>query len=275
MNAVPIATTLPGAAFRNRETLERSSVIRQVALRALKELALALAITLICLPFTASGAWVVMGSIAMAGIAVNAIIHWATIYIFRSKIDRMLGLATRSGIFFFSAGTHGSTLIHESGHCLMANRLFQSRAKIQLFPFEGGCTSYSARTMTSIGQKLGYRRSTFLITLAGPALAILAATISLIAGLALRTSHPEAASLCIGFALFVFFGHAKYAYSGLSAPLSELGHDFVRLKAFGIHPLAACAAIVAIPIIIIAGYAIGQYLKANPASSETAVRTGL
>ena len=61
MTAAPIASSFPAIIRPDREKLDQSSVIRQVALLALKDLALALAITLICTPFTASGAWVMMG----------------------------------------------------------------------------------------------------------------------------------------------------------------------------------------------------------------------
>ena len=108
--------------------------------------------------------------------------------------------------------------------------------------------------MTSLGHRLGYRHSIFVITLAGTALALLASSITLIAGLALHNNHPHASLYLTTIGIYSFLEHAQYALSALWISPAELGHDFVRLMTLGLHPTVATVAIISIPIIITVGY---------------------
>jgi hypothetical protein len=234
---------------RSLSKAELASHVKTIALRALKELALALIMTAISIPFIASSSVSLMTmGIAVSGIALIAAIHFTSLCMI--KHNRMPWTRSLCGYIFNAANPCPPVLMHECGHFGAATLFFQGKHRMQIHPFNGGLTKFYVSKLTSLGQKIGYRNSIFLITLAGTALALTAASVALIAGLSLRRSHPTASSYLIGAGILPFFHHASYALSTFSASPNNLGHDFMRLWTFGIHPLAALTVIVAIPVII-------------------------
>ena len=232
----------------------QSPEINRIAMRALTELGIALALTLICFPFIPKGMITVMIAISIGSWAVNTITHIFAHLLRMGRPEHLLVKAFCSSNFYRASGSNAMILIHESGHASAAKILFGGSPSIRILPFVGGWTSHPTKALTSLGQKLGYRRSMFLISLAGPALALLASSITLIAGMLLRDSCPNASTYLIGVGLYEFLNHAEYAYSALSTTPDHLGHDFVRLKTFGINPIAATISIIAIPILILTGF---------------------
>jgi len=228
-----------------------SKRIQQIAIPILTELAIAIALTAICIPFVST--WTVAIGM-LAGCLVMAIIN--SLLTSQKIIDKKFQSLPNSSrvINFYCLGAmNTTTLIHETGHFCAAKILFEGNPKIRIQPFSGGWTKWSSQHLTSLGRQLGYRKSMFWITLAGPALALLTASVILIAGLILRNSYPEASFYLIGLGLLPILEHAEYALSALWTPPMDLGHDFVRLKTFGIHPIAAVITILSIPIILILG----------------------
>jgi hypothetical protein len=195
-----------------------------------------------------------MIAISIGSWAINTITHLAARLLRRGRPEHFLVKAFCSSNFYRASGTNAMILIHESGHASAAQLLFSGQPSINIIPFVGGWTNHPAKALTDLGQKAGYRRSMFLISLAGPALALLASSIALIAGLLLRDCCPNASPYLIGMGLYEFLNHAEYAYSALSTTPDHLGHDFVRLKTFGINPIAATITIAAIPVLILTGF---------------------
>jgi hypothetical protein len=260
-------------ALRSARQIETSAPsrlpeIKKIAIQALSELAWAIALSALCIPFvaSASAAFIVFG-VAVGSIAVNTIVHIAIKILFNKfRSENFFVKSLRCSHFYHFSVLNPMVVVHESGHYTAARLLFGGEPTIRLIPFVGGWTSYSTKSLTKLGQKVGYRNSIFLISLAGPALGTLASCIALIAGLILRHSHPEISPYLIAIGLCECFSHAEYAFSALSSAPDNLGHDFVRLKTFGIHPLAAAATILALPVIIILGFLLFEK-KSIPASS--------
>ncbi len=220
---------------------------------------MALALTVACFPFVSGSMIAMMIGISIAGVAVNTILRIAVRSLLKRRSENFLEKAFYSSNFYRASGTNAMILIHETGHLSASQLCFGGPASIHIMPYVGGWTSHATKPFTNLGQILGYRRSMFFISLAGPALAILASSIALIAGLMLRDSCPNASPYLIGMGLFEFLNHAQYAYSARSLTPAQVGHDFVRLKGFGINPIAAALTIVAIPIFILMGFLIRDW----------------
>ena len=246
----------------NCETVfSRHPVVRQVALRTLKELAIAIASITICLPFVASTSGIAIIIAAyIISIAVNTILHSISLNA-KDQLVRTSAQLYKSTSFAL-ANSNVGILVHEAGHYYCAKKLITGKPSIELIPFQGGATSYGGK-LTSLGKKLGWKKTDFLITLAGPSLAILVATIAFVAGLALLHSHPQSGSDLLAYGSMEFLNHSFYALSALWTPACELSHDFICLQTFGIHPLAACIVIVSIPIILCLGYSMIRYVQHN------------
>jgi hypothetical protein len=261
------ASSLREEEFHVKETQKSSSrdaAISQVACRALKELAIGLAGVALCSQFVFGGSSLIMLMVAVSitSVIVNAFIHWFSLTKVKNDEPVLPLFSVLRSLFFYTASISNLTiLIHEAGHLFCAKKLFLGKHSIKLIPFLGGLTQFWTGRFTSLGLKIGYQYSLFLITLSGPLLAILAATVALTVGLLLRHSHFQTSSDMIIAGLMVFLEHAQYALSALWASEKDLGHDFVSLKAFGIHPLVGCAVILAIPTIICLGFLIKEHLN--------------
>jgi len=143
------------------------------------------------------------------------------------------------------------TLIHELGHALAATNLYKNaRVFIEIYPFEGGTTSYSISHLNSLGCIIGKTQARFFTTISGPLLSLVFSSILLKASTQIKKDTPQLSYYLESSALMNFYTNANYAFSALKAPL-ELSHDFVYLSAVGIHPLVATIIIIAIPIFIL------------------------
>jgi hypothetical protein len=148
--------------------------------------------------------------------------------------------------------THG-VLIHEIGHTLAASLFFRTEGlKIEIYPFlKGGATSFKIMGLTRLGKWLGEERSFIVMVAAGPAFAILDATVLLGIAHLVKEKHPKLHLNLISIAVMRIFTHVLYAISALKLTGADLeGHDFYILwKKAGIHPRAAAVAMVAIPLL--------------------------
>ncbi len=161
----------------------------------------------------------------------------------------------------FQAQT-ANVLIHESGHALAANLLFKTKnTTVTVQPWGAGFTSYILKGFTSLGAKLGYAGSDLVVTAAGTGLAVGVSAVALGIGLGVEKMAPETSKYLISSAVINVITHAYYALSALWTSSASLGHDFVQLALYGIHPAVAVIGIIAIPLIVRTGFAIYEYIK--------------
>ncbi len=147
--------------------------------------------------------------------------------------------------------THG-VLIHEIGHALATSLFFKTAwLKIEIFPFEGGGTSFKIIGLTRLGKWMGQEQSYFMMVAGGPAFAILDATILLGIAHLVKDKHPKLHLDLICTAVIRVTWHVGYALSALKAVGEGIeGHDFYYLwKKAGIHPRVAAVVMVAIPVL--------------------------
>lgn len=224
--------------------------IKTIALKCLAEFGLSLA-----------GAFLV-GTFAAApigaGLAVQAaLVQLGVNFVFRgagSFISFSLGDWMASFSFAHFTGYNIQSLLHETGHAATAFMLYKNpRPMIELYPFEGGTTQYSKTQLSWFGKKISPPNRTFLLTVSGAGLTLLISSWLLALGVYLRKKHPNLSRYLISWGVLDFFQHATYAYSALKTPQWALNHDFVRLRVFGIHPLAATITLICLPILIVLG----------------------
>lgn len=229
--------------------LEKKSIsknrITKIAQHAFAEFITGALLITSCIPFFSLASCAIPMILSSAIVSIyNASIEWAT------KDQKCLSSVIKTTKFYQNSASQTMTLIHEVGHYSTARMLFKGTPKITLIPYGGGWTSYSSRFLSSIGMKLGYRRSIFLITLAGPFLALLVASILLVTGVIFRENLPKLSPYLIGIGVLESLRHARYAISALWTPKSRIEHDFVRLRTFGIHPINATIFCLLLPTII-------------------------
>ena len=87
----------------------------------------------------------------------------------------------------------------------------------------------------------------------GPAFTLLVSSVLLAVGLAIRHTRPAFAKYLIVWSGIDFLYHAQYALAALYTEPWNLTHDFVHLTVFGLNPIVASIAILAIPIVICGG----------------------
>ena len=261
----------------NLVRLDRNEIIKKIAIQALTELAVSLAIGLVVCTFTASfGALFIITGVAIQCIF-NIFVRCVGVYAAQKALengpntDQFLRIAKVAFLiapwnFALFTAMNGQTLIHEAGHALMANAVYKNaNTQIQIFPFLGGSTRFNPGELSSFGKKLGENRSLMLVTAAGPFLSLAVSSVSLASSLFMKEKHPRVSKYMQAAAINDFVTHAVYAFSALYTSPSKLSHDFVRLATFGIHPLAATAAIVAVPILITLGaQAIKEKIQQHP-----------
>jgi hypothetical protein len=237
----------------------RSRDICKVAIQSLKELAIALAAVAVCIPFAANSAAIgLLIGCSAAGVVLNTGIRYLQQRLTDEKLDAELTRYARSMIFSLGSSIHTTTLIHESGHFLGAKLLLQGTPKIQINPYATSYTSFSTGALTSLGTRLGTSSSILALTIAGPALAVLAGTIAIVAGMILRKSHPDVAAYMAGTGALNIVTHVQYACSALPSSATTQSNDFVRMKSYGIHPLAACGVMIALPVISTLGVVLAE-----------------
>jgi len=102
-----------------------------------------------------------------------------------------------------------------------------------------------------------------IVTLMGPSCSLLISAIAIAVGYVIKNKFPELGGYLIGVGRGDFYTHSFYALTALTAAPGPKGHDFLRLRAYGVHPLASAIAILAIPFLL--------HLSSRP-SSGTAPR---
>lgn len=247
---LPKCKLLPFSSFFD----DKAHVLLDVFKRTVFDATLIVGLTCITATFTATSVGVnVLIVYAASTIAINLLCRLGNAYwktqneqndpSFLSKFP-----ALNSSLFFQATG---GVLVHECGHALAANLLLKNGLiKIVWTSLFSGATYFSAQALSRMGSIIGLNASIFCIVLAGPLAGVVTGASAMAVGLGLRKSHPELSSYfkMIGIAAIVH--HALYALSALSQPMDCLSHDFVMLWHFGIHPIAAAVAIIALPILI-------------------------
>jgi len=240
------------------EVLDQRAIIRDVAKRCLVELGVSLAIGAVSFFFTAS---LLHGALLFAAIAVQTICNAALRYARalaerepQSEESRKIAAACAylcPTTFAYLTAVNAQSLIHESGHAAAASLLFkEANPQITLTPCLGGLTRYSATHLSALGQKVGRSKTLLLVTLMGPVSTLFVSAVAMAVGLAIGGKFPELGTYLEGVGRGNFYAHAFYAVTALLSSPPSSAHDFVRLGSYGIHPLAAAIAILAVPILI-------------------------
>lgn len=242
-------------------------IIRKIAIASLKELALALAFAALTCLFVATLAEVsVLISAAITLVAINTLIRaYGAFCSYRISVSR--NKETFAYKFFYTSTricqyatpytfsildqTTRDVMVHEMGHAVAATTLFQNaNPRIQITPFSGGVTHYFGNRLTKIGAFFGHRDSGLIVAAAGPAFAVATSTVHLVVAHRIRNSRPTVSRYLQATAIRSVYSHVRYALSALSIKSYMPGHDFVVLRAGGIHPLAAVVAMIGLPLIV-------------------------
>ena len=255
----------------NAQASFTSDCVKNVAVALLKELVVCvpLGLAVASLVQTASGVSLITGAM-LVQIAVSLVFHSLATLISQKKKGRaeetlsLFQWITGFNVAIFT-GCNAQTLLHESGHALAALCVYKNgRPRIEIYPFVGGITRYYKGSLTPFGKKIGAAASTCLITASGPAITLLVSLTLFTIGLAIQKTHPRLAKYLVSWGVVDFIEHAGYACSAMREKPSKLSHDFVHLSLFGLHPIAASVAIVAIPALIWVG--ITWYQQEKPAT---------
>ena len=237
---------------------EQQLIIQDVAKRCLIELAVSLIIATASCFFTAT---LLHGTLLFAAIAVqtvcNAALRYAGAIAARAPDCPESQWILKGSSYFcttafaYLTAVNAQTLIHEGGHALTANLLFQNaNPRNILTPCMGGMTRFNTTHLTSLGEKIGRNGALFITTIVGPAATLLVSGIAMVVGFVVQAKFPELAYYLIGVGRGDFYAHSFYALTALSSSPPTTSHDFVRLRTYGIHPLASAIAILAAPFLI-------------------------
>lgn len=266
----------------------KSNLIKEIVKKTLIELAVALA-------FTAAACFFVATPIGMAtlllcsiaAIAINIILRSVNAYCINrlyllkydnspAALEKKARFQMISNFLQYLVPTSFSTLVdantrelivHEGGHALAAQILVKNpNPRITINPLQGGQTTYRIGALSKVGEFFGRENSKLLIAAGGPALAVGAATVAFGTSYALRKSNPELSRYLRVIAIDSIVQHAFYAVSALWTSAARTSHDFVRLMAGGIHPIAAAVSIIALPLIVRIGFFIYDKVKEKAAA---------
>jgi len=226
-------------------TPPRTSPFVEVALRALRELALSVSLGAVCCLFTA------MPLILWGGIA----LQWMTNTALRIALVAM-GYPpdnwVTAAITALGSLLNPQILLHELGHALAASRLLEKcHPTIKLFPYIGGSTLFKVSRPTPLGKTLGETNIRPLIAGAGPLLSLSFSVVQWLFAAQLFSHAPELRRMLTMASLINFAFHALYAMSAIAAPAQYLENDFVVLKLAGFSPIIATIALLAIPLMLL------------------------
>jgi hypothetical protein len=249
-------------------------VVENIAKRTFTELAVSLALAGFCCCFVASAGITTL----LTGVAVQTIVNlvlrsYVGYHDYKSQSDPvnhvMPTFAKWLGATSFAWGSaiNVQTIVHEAGHAIAIKAfLANAHPKIILLAYRAGVTLWKGvKEVTTLGKLIGRENIQPIIAGAGPALTLALSTVMLGAGLATTDSSPEISRMLIVAALTDFCTHVVYALTAITTNTGNLSHDFVALwQLAGIHPITAAIAIGAIPIVMIAGYAIYRFRKCGP-----------
>jgi hypothetical protein len=245
------------SSLKNRE----NEIVQKIAVQTLGELALSIAIGAVCSTFVATPAGISFIAIGLVvqtivNLAIRILVGYAEYQAAEDPDYEPPELVRWLAPTVFAAATlsNGQTVIHEAGHALAANALLKNgNASIHLLPYLGGYTTFSPRSLSELGHKVGAENVMTLVSAAGPALTLSLSSVGLATGLALENEAPEISRMLIVAALIDFLTHAVYALSALVSDPANFSHDFVSLWTAGLHPVTATVIIVAIPTLILLG----------------------
>ena len=144
-------------------------------------------------------------------------------------------------------------LIHEIGHALTALFFFKiDQLKIVIKPFEGGYNKISYFGLTKCGELIGEHWSYIAWKGGGPLFDILQTTLLISAAHKFRKTHPELKSYLRHIALQNVICSIFYALSALTVSSQKSqSHDYFQLwKRAGIPPIVSAITMVAVPVIV-------------------------
>lgn len=285
--AVPISNFSPIAFKAN--CAERDRLIKQVALAALKELAVSFAFATATMFFVATPMSIALLFIsALVIVAFNTAVRSAPVYFnYQLFLHRDLGnddIRTRElkrekrlefelwrnrfqsiadwccpATFCILDTNTRDVLTHECGHAIATLAVYQNpQPQIQVKPFDGGLfssgvTRYYPQQLSKIGESIGRNSADMIVAGAGAGFALLFSAIFIILSHKFSRSKDESQKqlgrYLLCMAITSIFRHAMYALSALTIKGPSKGHDFVKLAAGGIHPIVAVVVQIAIPLL--------------------------
>jgi len=237
---------------------ELQSLVKDVAKRCLIELAVSLAIGTTAAFFTTTSVhqMVIFAAISVQTVS-NAALRLADALASKMpecKETQWIRSASRylcTTMFSYLTAFNAQILIHESGHAIAATWLFQdANPEITFTPCLGGITRFSTTHLSYWGEKIGKSNAILVATLMGPACSLLVSAVAIAVGYASQGKFPELGYYLIGVGKGDFVAHSAYAMAALSSSPSSQAHDYVRLRTFGIHPIASTIVLIAIPTLI-------------------------
>lgn len=249
----PIALTPPAENVQaNRQTPTATELTARVAKEILLHTAYALLLVGLAYPFTASVAIPTLVSSLVYSLAASLLFKsLSAICIYANQRGSIVHLESW-GFDLLSFATIDlfvrQTLVHEMGHYTAASLLYvDANPHISLLPGVGGNTTAYLGELSPLGELLGSKVSKILFHAGGPLFGTALAIADLYAAYRLQSSHPEISGRLVACALINVVYHTSYALSAFSS--SAKGHDFCRLAALGVHPVAAAVCIVAVPLL--------------------------
>lgn len=270
----------PSSATRRPSNEEiPKNLFRQAALNTLVEICAISLITRVCSQFAATPemkAYFIRKAVTVAGINFLARSVAAVARYLKSKhawIKPYCSVAEYLAPVNFALKFHWGTtsgLIHESGHAAAFFLLTKNiQVQIAANDFDVWETTpifgiYS--DISSLGKYLGATHFRFTSIAGGTVAHLIAAQVALIFGLRVKKSYPEFSKYLILSATTSIFTEA---FDALYPLFGEKPSDFFQLwKEFGIHPIAAAAAIVSLPTITTVAY-----LVLKPKKLESRAKT--
>jgi hypothetical protein len=244
----------------------KSSIIKSIALGALRELAISLALVGITCFFVATSEGVaLLLTLALITTIVHTVLRSAASYFhYQEHVSKVEG-SPESGRVYKALSSFLRTLfpaplalldcttrdvvVHELGHAVAASALFQNASpSITVYPLMGGATSYHDNELTSFGKFIGAKNAERIVSGAGAGAAVLFSTASLLYAKNHCEDNSELQMYLTATATHSIVQHVIYALSAFWAPFN-MGHDFISLWVYGIDPITAATAIVAAPVI--------------------------
>lgn len=266
-----------------------SELVKKVAKRSLIELAVSLSFTGITILFVP--AFIGTGSLVaftLAVVALNTFLRMGCAAI-EYKVHQLKNIQTPEARLFshrltflgkiiswiapynFSLldETTRNVLVHEAGHAMAASSVYKNaRPRIEVYPFKGGATSFCPKELTKFGKYLGWKNADLLVSGAGAGISMIAALASIIAAHKMD-KNSEVRKYLIMTAISTIVQHIFYAFTALWTSPENLGHDFIALWRHNIHPLAAVATMIALPLITFGGLYFLDQLKEKATQSIT------
>lgn len=181
---------------------------------------------------------------------------------FAAFVDKRLFFRTVSfGVdcsapFYFARGLTWTVIqpfVHEGGHFLFSYLLSRgNNVEIIANSLHSWVAHSSTTGYSSFGNLLGPHYSKMVFLAGGTLTTVIVSQVALALGLHIKNSYSDLSKYFLLTSVFSLVQEFNYARSALTASESN---DFLQLwKEGGLHPWAAMAAIIALPVISTAGY---------------------